>query len=324
MSTNPVDKKRQKQQIRVALMCLAAIVILYFGINFLKGIDIFSSKTYYYCVFDDAGGLTESNPVQINGYKIGKVESVHLLSSNPVKICAKLLITEDIRIPEDSKFEVASASLLGGQALCLHLGESTTYASNGDTLASFVTPALTDGLDDIKGQIGNILASVDTIGTSLKDLLYHEGGSEDLKNTLANLEATTANLNDILAQNKNKIGRLVTDMEEFGKTLNEASPKLNNIVENFDKISDTLAKADIAAVITNANQTIEEVKTLVAKINAGEGDVGQLVNNDSLYKNLEATTANLNNLLVDLKENPKRYVHFSLFGKKDKSEKNKK
>lgn len=321
MSNNPVDKKRQRQLIRVATMCIGALVILYFGINFLKGIDIFSSKTYYYCVFEDAGGLSVSDPVQVNGYKIGKVEHVSLLSSNPVRICAKLLITEDIKIPQDSKFEVASASLLGGKTLWLHIGESSTYAGNGDTLASFVTPALTDGLDDIKGQIGSILASVDTIGTSLKDLLYHEGGSEDLKNTLANLESTTANLNEILAQNKSKISRLVTDMEAFGKTLEEASPKLNNIVDNFDKISDTLAKADIAAIINNANETIEEVKTLVGKINAGEGDVGQLVNNDSLYRNLEATTANLNNLLVDLKNNPKRYVHFSLFGKKDRSEK---
>ena len=114
---------------------------------------------------------------------------------------------------------------------------------------------------------------------------------------------------------------LVSDLQDFSSTLNEASPKLHNVMDNFDKISDTLAKADIAAVINNANSTISEIETLVKKINKGDGDIGQLANNDSLYRNLESTTDNLNLLLKDLRENPKRYVHFSLFGRKEKKDK---
>ncbi|MCQ2287009.1 MAG: MlaD family protein [Bacteroidales bacterium] len=316
------DKKKQgSQYVKVALMCIAALVIFYFGTQFLKGIDVFGHRTHYYCVFEDCGGLVESTPVQLNGYKIGKVESVSLLSANPVKICAKLLITEDIEFPKDTRFEVASASLLGGFTLDVIYGQSTSYAKDGDTLACGVKPGMLDGIADLSGKVNSILSSVDTIGYSLKDVLYTQNGGQDLKNTLANLESTTANLNDILAQNKDKVGKLVADFQVFSTTLNEASPKLNNVIDNFDKISDTLAQADIAAVINNANNTIQELETLVNKINKGNGDIGQLANNDSLYRNLESTTSNLSLLLKDLKENPKRYVHFSLFGRKDKSEK---
>ena len=117
---------------------------------------------------------------------------------------------------------------------------------------------------------------------------------------------------------------MMTDMEKFGNTLKEISPELTEIVANIDQISDSLAKADIAATILNANRTIEEVKGVVTKINRGDGNLGKLANDENLYKNLEATTDNLNKLLIDLKTNPKRYVHFSLFGKKDKEKKTEK
>ncbi|MBQ7490376.1 MAG: MCE family protein [Bacteroidales bacterium] len=316
--------KQGSQYVKVALMCIAALVIFYFGTQYLKGIDIFGSRTYYYCVFEDCGGLVESTPVQLNGYKIGKVEKVSLLSARPVRICAKLLITENIKFPDDTRFEVASASLLGGNSLNVQYGKSSKFANEGDTLLCGVKPGLLDGFADLGDKVNSILNSVDTIGLSLKDVLYTQGGGEDLKGTLANLESTTANLNDILAQNKSKVGLLVSDLQDFSSTLNEASPKLHNVIDNFDKISDSLAKADIAAVINNANSTISEIETLVKKINKGDGDIGQLANNDSLYRNLESTTNSLNLLLQDLKENPKRYVHFSLFGRKDKKDKEKK
>lgn len=318
MAKAPKKHTANPKRVKVAIMCIAAIVIFYVGANFLKGIDVFGKKNYYYAVFENSGGLQLSAPLLVNGYKIGKVMDISLVSDNPVKICAEVLVTENIRIPKDSKFEAASQDLLGGSVLKLHLGNATEYAKSGDTLDFFATPGLTDGIDEMKTKIDNILSSVDTIGLSLKDVLHRDGGAQNLKNTLANLESTTENLNEILGQNKAKIGRLVTDLEHFSQTLNDASPKLNSVVDNFSNIADSIAKADVAAVINNANKTIEEIDLLVSKINNGEGDIGQLINNDSLYRNLEATTANINNLIIDLKQNPKRYVHFSLFGRKDK------
>ena len=125
-------------------------------------------------------------------------------------------------------------------------------------------------------------------------------------------------MENILAKNKDKVGNLVVNLEKFSETLNEISPQLKDVIANIDNISDSLAQANIKQTIENANNTINEIHLIATKINKGQGDIGQLVENDSLYRNLEATTANLNALLIDLKENPKRYVHFSLFGKRDK------
>ena len=310
--------KNNKQKVKVALMCIAAIIIFYAGANFLKGSELFSNKTYYYAVFENSNRMQVGNPVYVNGYKIGKVTQMHLQPDTAIKICVEILVTEDLSIPKDSQFEVASKDLLGGTVINLIMGVSSQYAKSGDTLSCYIASQLTDGIEDMKSKLNNILCSVDTIGISLKDVLANEGGAESLKATLNNIELVTAHLNSILGGNKDKIGKLVTELEVFGKTLEEASPKLSNIVDNFDKIADSVAKADVARVIVNANETIENLNLLVEKINKGEGDIGQLVNNDSLYRNLEATTANLNNLILDLKNNPNRYVHFSLFGKKDK------
>ena len=316
---NNTDANAKK--IKVALMCISAIIIFWIGTNFLKGIDVFGKRTYYYAVFDNSGGLQESDPVSVNGYKVGKVTNVKLISTDPIRICAEILVTERISIPADSKFEVAPKDILGGTVVNIILGHSKQFAHNKDTLASYIVPQMTDGLNEMKGQISNILASVDTIGLSLKDVLAKEGGAEDLKQILENLESSTEHLNSILANNKDKVSRLMTDMEKFGSTLKEISPELTEIVANIDQISDSLAKADIAATILNANRTIEEVKEVVSKINRGDGNLGKIANDENLYKNLEATTDNLNKLLIDLKANPKRYVHFSLFGRKDKEKK---
>ncbi|HXK74699.1 MAG TPA: hypothetical protein PLL08_07335, partial [Bacteroidales bacterium] len=163
-----------------------------------------------------------------------------------------------------------------------------------------------------------ILASVDTIGNSLKDVFAKSDAADNLTKTFENLEKITSDLENILAKNKDKVGNLVVNLEKFSETLNEISPQLKDVIANINNISDSLAQANIKQTIENANNTINEIHLIATKINKGQGDIGQLVENDSLYRNLEATTANLNALLIDLKENPKRYVHFSLFGKRDK------
>lgn len=304
---------------RVALFCIAAILIFYIGANFLKGLDLFSKKTYYYAVFDNVGGLLAGNPVFVNGYKIGKVTDVKMIGDNPVKICTEMLIMEDIDIPVDSKFVVAPKDLLGGNIMNLMMGTSAQYAKNGDTLACFVKLPITAGIDEMKLKINNILSSVDTIGLSLKSVLKDEKGADNLAQTLKNIEQITANLDRMIAQNETKVGKLVSDLTTFSNTLKNVSPELKNVISNFNNISDTLAKANIAGVIYNANQTITDIDFLIRKINDGKGDIGQLMNNDTLYKNLEASTRNLNLLLQDIKQNPGRYVQVSVFGKKDKN-----
>ena len=314
----PQDVQDSKKKIRVALLCIAAIAIFYIGANFLKGINVFHKKTYFYCVMNDAGGIQQNTPVYLGGYKIGTVQSVELLSANPPRVCAEIMLNERVDIPKDSKLQIASSGLLGGMQLDLMMGTSSSYFQSKDTIPCFKVPGMLDGIDEMKGKISSVLASVDTIGLELKDVLHKEGGGQDLIATLDNIAAITENFNQILSQNKGKVSNVMSSLERFGKTLDEASPQLNEILQNFDNISDTIAKSEIAQVITNANNAIKEVETLINKVNKGEGTVGNLLNDDSIAKKLDDSINSLNLLLKDLKEHPKRYVHFSVFGKKDK------
>lgn len=317
-SKSPQSSQYSKKRIKVAVMCISAVIIFYVGANFLKGINVFNEKAYYYCVMDDATGIQQSTPVMLSGYKVGMVDDVSLISSNPPKVCAKILLTEPIDIPTSSRFMIESKDLLGGHLLNLIMGNGTGKLQSGDTLLCSIKPGMLDGIDEIKGQISSVLTSIDTIGLSIKDVLHTNGGGKSLQATLQNIESTTENLNEILGNNKVKVGKLVTNLEKFSQTLESASPQLTSILENFDQISDTIAKADIAAIIQNANRTITELEAVVKKVNQGEGTVGELFNDDALATKLEQTINSVNDLVTDLKAHPKRYVHFSLFGKKDK------
>lgn len=317
----PLITEKNYKALRVAIFCVFAAVIFVLGASFLKGIDFFGKKTYYYAVFDDLGGLQPESAVTVNGYKVGKVTSLDLLSDRPVKIVAEILVNKDIFIPEDSYLEVASKDILGGLAVNIVLGESNVPAKNNDTLTAAIAPSMTAGLGNMLVKLDNILSSIDTVGVVFKDLFTVDGGDKNLKNTLQNIEEITANLAGVLDDNRLNVKRLVDDISVFSHTLKDATPQLKHVIENFDALADTLAKADIAAVITNANASLEQIKEITEKINKGDGDVGQLLNNESIYKNLEASTANLNLLIKDIKENPKKYVTITIFGGKNKEKK---
>jgi len=315
--TNHSD--RNSKSVKVAIFCILALIILYFGSNFLKGLDSFSKKEFYYSVFENSGGLHTGAVVYLKGYPIGKVTKVKLISYAPVKILAEYLINEGVKIPKDSRFDVTSKDMLGGIIVRLEFGNETVMASPGDTLACGIVPQITDGLESVKDQIINILISVDTIANSLKDVLTRQNGAEKLAQSLVNIEKVTHSLSNILASNKANFGRIVTEFANFSETLTAVSPDLKRVVANFDQISDSLAKVNVAGVIVNANHTILQLEEVVKKINTGDGDVAKLLNEDLLYKSLGSTLQSLNELIVDIKQNPKRYINVTVFGKKEKA-----
>lgn len=311
---------KEAKSIKVALFVIAAALIFYLGATFLKGINVFGKKTYYYAVFEDIGALHESTNVTLNGYEIGKVTGIKLLSSNPIRICAEILVTEKLDIPKDSKFEVAQKDVLGGMIVNLHLGESTVMAHSGDTLGSSLKGGMLDGVDDLVAQLQNVVASVDTIGQNIKLAFRSDdsiNGGTMIKNTLANLEATSQNLSKLLADNGGKVNRVVTQLEVLTKTLSDASPKIDAIVANMDNISDSLAQSNIRQLVNNAQSTINNANDVIAKVKSGEGTVGQLIQNDSLYRNINQTIECVNVLLKDIKEHPSDYLNVTVFGKKE-------
>jgi phospholipid/cholesterol/gamma-HCH transport system substrate-binding protein len=310
--------ERNSKSVKVAIFCILAIVILYFGSNFLKGFDTFSKKEFYYSVFDNSGGLHTGAVVYLKGYPIGKVTKVKLISYDPVQILAEYLINEGIKISKDSRFDVMSKDMLGGIIVRLEFGTGTLMASPGDTLACGIVPQFTEGLESVKDQIINILVSVDTIAGSLKDVLVRQNGAEKLAQSLANIESVTNSLDKILASNKDNFGKIVEEFAKFSETLAAVSPDLKRVVANFNQISDSLAKTNVAEVIVNVNHTILQLEEVVKKANTGNGDIAKLLNDGVLYKNLGSTLQSLNELLDDIKKNPKRYINVTVFGKKEK------
>lgn len=310
--------QKNRKAIMVAIMAIAAIIIFYAGANFLKGAEMFGGNRKLYAIFDDAAGLPQGTPVMYNGFKIGKVMTVSLTSDSPARVCAAIAINEDMDIPKDSHFELSTKDMLGGLVIHLRLGEAKQLAKNKDTLQSFLIPAFTDGLGDVMVQLSSIMSSVDSIALELKGIVSSKEGSSSLKIIFENLENSTTELNQLMSQNRAKFGHIVDNLNQLTTTLNEETPQLQSIIDNFDQISDDIAKADLAKVILEANQTIEQLSLIVEKIQKGEGDIGKLVNNEELYNNLALTTENLNKLLIDIKEYPDRYIHVSVFGKKKK------
>jgi len=324
------DKKpyseKEVKSIKVALFCIAAALIFYIGSTFLKGINVFGKKNYYYAVFDNVGSLHESANVTLNGYEIGKVTDIELLSTNPVRICAEILITEKLDIPKDSEFEVTQKDLLGGMVVNLHLGESTDMATRGDTLNSYLAGGMLDGVGDLVAQLRSVVASVDTIGQNLKLAFRTEdslNGGTMIKNTLENLEHTTRDLSKLLAANGGKVNNVVTQLDLLSKTLGEAAPKIDAIITNVDNITDSIAQSNIHSLINNAQSTVDNANALIEGVKNGKGTVGQLVSNDSLYHNLNQTIESLDLLVKDIKANPSKYINVTIFGKKEKKEKQK-
>jgi phospholipid/cholesterol/gamma-HCH transport system substrate-binding protein len=310
--------ERNAKSIKVAVFCILALLVFYFGANFLKGVETFSKKEYYYSVYENSGGLYKGAIVYLQGYPIGKVTKVKLVNHHPVQILAEYTLNDNIKLPRDSRFDVTSRDLLGGIIVRLDLGHDTQYAKSGDTLACGLIPQLTDGIEAMKDQIINILASVDTIAVSLKDVLANQEGANKLAQTLSNIESITASLDKIIAENKTNFGKIVTEISAFSKTLTEVSPELKHVVANFDQIADTLAKANLAEVIVNANNTILQVEELMKKANSGNGDVAKLLNEDELYTKLGKTLQSLDELIVDIKTHPSKYINVTIFGKKEK------
>lgn len=317
--------KKEVRSIKVALFFIAAALIFYFGSVFLKGINVFGKKNYYYAVFEDVGALHESTNIVLNGYTIGKVTDIKLLSSKPVRICAEMLITEKLDIPKDSKFEVAQKDVLGGMVVNLLLGESSEVAHRGDTLGCCLAGGMLDGVGDLVAQLQSVAASVDTIGQNLKLAFRSDdslNGGERIRNTLVNLEHSTRDLSKLLADNGGKVNSVMSQLQTLTKTLSEASPKIEAIVANVDNITDSLAQSNIRSLVDNAQQTVNSANQILADVKNGQGTVGQLVENDSLYRSLNGTIESLNLLIQDIKANPSKYINVTIFGKKEKKNKN--
>lgn len=299
------------------MLALITGVMLYTGFNFLKGIDFFSSANRYYVLYDNIGGLNVSSPVMVSGFNVGRVEYIKLLPENGYKLLVTLQIDKGLIINDSSIADLVETSALGDKAVELKIGRGSKILKNGDTLFAKTEKGMIASLHD---KMSPIMNNIDSITYKTNKML---GTNMDKKinSILTNIDNSTLQLNALLEETRPKIGSIASDIQSLTASIKETERSLKPLIGKLNSLGDSLNKAQIAATVNNANKTVLELKQVLERINKGEGTIGKLAKNDSLYNNLNNTAADLDKLLVNFREEPKRYVHFSLFGKKDKTKK---
>ena len=289
-------------------MVITAIFLLYFGLNFLKGIDVFQKTSFYYGKFEQLDGLVPSSPVFVKGYKVGQVEEVKYDFSKSEAFTVKISVANDIKLPKGAVIELFDNGLMGGKAIQLVYSPITAgqimHAQN-DVLPTHVSTGL------MASVAGNLMPKIESMTNQADSLLRSVRkitDSQQLNNSLSSIEKTTADLAVTSAQLKGMMNN------QFPAMLND----VNAITGNFKQVSGNLSKIDFANSFASLDHTLNNLQVMTDKLNSNEGSLGLLLNDKNLYINLSNTANNADKLMIDLKQNPKRYVHFSMFGGKSK------
>lgn len=320
------------KEFKTGIVIILAIGTLFFGINFLKGFPVFGGSREYYAVYNEVSGLTNSSPVMLNGVQIGQVRDKYLHPNDATKVIVKFSIdNEDLQIPRQSVAEIFSSDILGTKAIRINLntevGNSSFYEV-GDTMASAVEASLTENISKeilpVKKKAEELISSIDNIVVSIgafwdTSAAYTLDESLfEVRNAISNIGTLTRELNSLVVEEKMRLSRIFQNIESISENLKNSNEQIKNILANVATVTDSLADSDIKAVINNVEQTLASVNQVLDDVKNGKGTLGQLVKNDSLYYELVRSNQSIQSLLYDLQQNPNRYIHFSVFGKKDK------
>ncbi len=292
------------KEIKIGIAGIIALCLIIYGINFLKGINMFKPTHFFYVKFDNIMGLTKSSTVFADGFRIGLVRNIYYDYQNPGNVIVEVQLDNEMVIPKGSYGEL-STEMLGGVNMNIILPRDVKeYYAQGDTIPGRAKSGLMDDMsDNMLPQIHDMLPKIDSILTQINMLLANQNipsAMEELRKTSENLSMATANLKDFT-----------------GNDLPQISQKMNRIGENIETFTGKLNQLEFTATIDKVNQTMDNIEQLTTRLNSQDNTVGLMLNDDSLYINLNKTASNASLLLQDLREQPKRYVHFSLFGRKN-------
>ncbi len=296
-----------RKEVKIALVAIIGLVILYFGMNYLKGRDLFSKANRYYITFSDISGLGTSSPIYADGYKVGIVKKIDFNYDKPGDIIVEVDLNDNLHLPKGSCAEIES-DMLGNVKVNLHLvHNSSEYIKPGETITGKVNDGALGKLGDMVPTIESMLPKLDSILGSLNELIADPSIGKSLHNVEAitqDLTSTTGKLNSLLTTANNELPGMITHT--------------NGILQETHSVAKSINKIDVEGTIAKVNTTIENVEKFTAQLNDTQGSLGLLLHDSGLYDNLNNTMSSADSLLVDLKANPKRYVHFSLFGGKNK------
>ena len=315
----------KSKSIKVGILSIISIFLIYFGMNFLKGINILNDGITLYAYYDDVSGLTEGNSITVKGYKVGSISSIKFDVERKNQLMVNLNIEDNIDIPINTIAKIVSVDLMGTKGVSLELGDSKDFVSNGYELSTSIESSLQEEVNaqilPLKMKTEELIGSIDSVMTVITAVL-NKDARESLSKSLISLDQTFSTLSQtmievdkIITENKDNINKTFTNFALVTENLNKSNDEVKNILNNFSSISDSLVKADISS-------TINKFDNILNSINQGEGSLAKIIKDKSLYENLENLTKELEELISDLKLNPERYVNFSIINtKKPYSEK---
>jgi phospholipid/cholesterol/gamma-HCH transport system substrate-binding protein len=316
--------KKISNEVKVGATTLLTIIVFIWLYNFLKGKDFLSNSAIYYTVYDKVGGLAESSPVEVNGFKVGVVQSIDFIDAQSGRLLAVFSVNKNFKLPKNTVAEIVPVSLLGGMKVQFVYGNGPGTYEEGDTIPGRLAESIMDKMETellpVKDKIASLITVLDSVVSSVNDVMDADF-KKDLSGTLSNVNSTTASLSKIMGSKEKELQSTIDNINKFSQMLSENSGKMSKTFSNLESITDSLAAADIYTTVLNLKSSLENASNLIDNLNEGKGTAGQLLTNDSLYINLNNSLASLNLLLEDMKTNPKRYVHFSLFGKKSSAPK---
>ncbi len=317
-----------KKEVKTGIIITLALGMLIYGLNFLKGINIFSTNRTMYAVYKDVVGVVPSNPVLVSGFHIGQIKDIELIPGTSGKIVVTMQISNpEVKIPKDSKAVIVSADLLGSKAIQISLGSSSVMASDGDTLNSSIETSLREEVTrevlPVKEKAEQLMSSIDSTLAIVQGIFTKKVQSNlsesviSIRNSLKHFENTSGNIDMLVTSEKERITSILEKVDQISGALAKNSKQIGNAVDNLATISDSIAKSNLKTTINNADSALYYTSKILKKINEGKGSLGMLANDTALYKRLTNASGQLSNLLEDMKAHPKRYVHFSIFGGKD-------
>ncbi len=303
-----------KKEIKIGVVVTLIILLFFWGYNFLKGRNLFSSYNYYYAVYQKIDGLQKSSPVKVNGYVVGLVSDINFASEKLDQLIVEIGVKKSYKIPDNSVVMITS-DLIGGKSVNLILGDSQIIAEKSDTLpgsmSTDIMSTITDKLMPIADNADKLIVSID----SVLHILQHTFDD----NTQKNIQSIIANMEQMVASERRKISAILNNFESVSGNLKQSNEDISKMIANLSKFSETLVASDVKSTVDKANQSLTQLNTLLAGVNEGQGTLGKLAKDDALYTTLQQSIADLDKLFIDLRENPKDYVHFSIFGGKKKS-----
>ncbi len=319
----------KSKEIKIGLIVIVGIAIAIFGINYLKGSSLLKKERTFYAMYDNVEGLITSNPITLNGFKVGRVNNVQLMNDNSGRLMVTLGLTDkNVQVTENTIFRIISSDLLGSKAVEIVLKNGQTELLGGDTVKGEVQESITQvvgqEIEPLKAKVVTLLNSVDSLVSAVNMVLNPDAVGDinsslySVSETLENLKEVSIGINEIITEEKVAISNTLDNLEVFTGTLAKSSDNIENLSGNLVQITDSLAKADLLGVMESLDRTTGNLENIVAGIDEGKGSLGKLLKSDTLHNQMVATTEQLESLFEDIERNPKKYVSISVFGGKQK------